>query len=162
LNRIDDYKKIADSYFDFLTENFPVMCASDEFDFFPRVANADRHYDKLGSFDSKDIEKFIARLNEFHKRFAAAHDETADLDGFIDVQLLRANAAGILIELDTKRSWRFNPLLYLKICFIGLDHALNKPAPESREVRERSLARLSGIPDILKNGMDNIQSVPEA
>ena len=139
------------------------MCASDEFDFFPRVANADRHYDKLGSFDSKAIENFIDRLKDFHKRFAAAQDdETADLDNFIDLQLLGANAAGILIELDTKRSWRFNPLLYLKICFIGLDHALNKPALESREVRERSLARLSEIPDIIKNGMDNIQSVPEA
>ena len=74
---------------------------------------------------------------------------------------MRSNAAGILIELDTKRSWQYNPLLYLKIAFIGLDHALIKPAMDSKEIGERALARLSAIPEILKLAMDNIRSVPK-
>lgn len=162
LNTIDDYRKLADGYFDFLADSFPVMCASDEFDFYPRVSNAVQHYDSLGKLDAGFIAEFIDKLKGFHKSFGAANDGTGYLDRFIDLKLLEANAAGILIELDTKRSWRFNPLLYLKMSFIGLDHAINKPAGEPREVRERSLARLCEIPNILKNGMDNIQSVPEA
>jgi uncharacterized protein (DUF885 family) len=161
LNRNDDYKRLADSYFDFLAERFPVMCASDEFDFLPRAESASKYYDKLDQFDSNAVEDVIDELKSFHKRFAAANTEEGDLDRFIDLKLLQANIAGILIELDTKRSWQYNPLLYLKIGFIGLDHALNKPAGSSKEVADRALARLSSIPGILKQGIDNIRSVPE-
>jgi uncharacterized protein (DUF885 family) len=160
LYKSDDYRKLADSYFDFLAGHFPVMCASDEFDFLPRAENAAKHYDKLDQFGSRAIEESIDKLKSYHKQFEAANDEAGDLDRFIDLKLLQANAAGILIELDTKRSWKFNPLMYLKIAFIGLDHALIKPVRETMELQERALARLSSVPDILKNGMDNIQSVP--
>jgi len=161
LNRSNDYKRLSDSYFDFLAERFPVMSASDEFDFLPRAENAAKHYDKLDKFDGNAIEESIDKLKSYHKHFKVANDEAGDLERFIDLKLLQANAAGILIELDTKRSWKYNPLMYLKIAFIGLDHALIKPAREPKELQERALARLSSIPVILKNGMENIQSVPE-
>ena len=141
MNRNDDYKRLADSYFDFLAERFPVMCASDEFDFLPRAENASKYYDKLDHFKSNAVEDVIDELKSFQKRFAAADAEDVDLERFIDLKLLQANAAGILIELDIKRAWRYNPLLYLKIGFIGLDHALNKPAEDTREVRGRALSR---------------------
>jgi uncharacterized protein (DUF885 family) len=157
----DDYKKLAVTYFDYLAERFPVMCASDEFDFLPRAENASKHYDKLDKLDAVAIEEAIDKLKEFQKDFTRADDEAGDLDNLIDLNLLQANAAGILIELDTKRSWQYNPLLYLKIAFIGLDHALIKPAMDSQEVRERALARLSAVPEILGQAMDNIRSVPE-
>jgi uncharacterized protein (DUF885 family) len=141
LNRTDDYTKLADSYFDFLAEQYPVMSASDEFDFLPRSENAAKYYGKLDKFDSNAIEASIDKLKSYHKKFQAANDqEKEDLDRFIDLKLLQANIAGILIELDTKRSWQYNPLLYLKIA---------------------ALARLSSIADIIKQGIENIRSVPE-
>ena len=161
MNEINDYKNIADSYFNFLAEHFPVMCASDEFDFLPRAENAAFHYDRIDQLESGTIKECIDQLQRFHKQFDVANNEEKDLDAFIDLKLLKANAAGILIELDIKRSWQYNPLLYLKVAFIGLDHALNKPAESSKEVIERSLARLSSIPDVLGQGIQNIQSVPE-
>jgi uncharacterized protein (DUF885 family) len=161
LNKKEAYKRVAENYFNYLAERFPVMCASDEFDFFPRAENACKHYDKLDKIEAVMIEEAIDQLKEFQKDFAQKNDQAEDLDSHIDRKLLQANAAGILIELDTKRSWQYNPLLYLKIAFIGLEHALIKPAKESKEVQERALARLAGIPDILKNGIHNIQSVPE-
>jgi uncharacterized protein (DUF885 family) len=157
----DDYKKLAVNYFDYLAERFPVMCASDEFDFLPRAENASKHYDKLDKFEAVAIEETIDKLKEFQKSFTRTDDEAGDLDNLIDLKLLQANTAGILIELDIKRSWQYNPLLYLKIAFIGLDHAFIKPAADSKEVEERTLRRLSAIPEILKQGMDNIRSVPE-
>jgi uncharacterized protein (DUF885 family) len=137
------------------------MCASDEFDFLPRAENASKHYDRLDKLEAVAIEEAIEKLKEFQKSFTRANEEAGELDNHIDLNLLRANAAGILIELDTKHSWQYNPLLYLKIAFIGLDHALIKPAMDSNEVPERALARLSAIPEILKQAMDNIRSVPE-
>ena len=161
MNRSNDYKSLTESYFEFLAGRFPVMCASDEFDFLPRAENAARYYDKLDRFDSNAIEDSIDQIKSFHKKFMTADGKAGDLEQCIDLELLQANAAGILIELDTKRSWQYNSLLYLKIGFIGLDHALNKPAKDFREVRERTLARLSCIPEILKHGIENIRSVPE-
>jgi uncharacterized protein (DUF885 family) len=157
----DDYRKLAVSYFDFLAERFPVMCASDEFDFLPRAENASKHYDKLDRLEADAIEETIDKLKQFQKGFTCADGGTEDLDNIIDLDLLRANVSGILIELDIKRSWQFNPLLYLKIAFIGLDHALIKPAADSKKVSERVLARLGAIPDILGQGMDNIRAVPQ-
>ncbi len=156
-----DYQKLADNYFNFLAERFPVMCASDEFDFLPRAENAARHYDKLDRIESSSIEECIDELKSFQKKFKSANVQAGDLERSIDLQLLQGNAAGILIELDIKRSWQYNPLLYLKIGFIGLDHALNKPAGSSQEVSERTLLRLSSLPNILKQGIENIRSVPE-
>ena len=161
MNKKEEYKKAAEHYFDYLAERFPVMCASDEFDFLPRAENACKHYDKLDKFEAIAVAETIDKLKQFQKDFALAGDEAADLDHLIDLKLLQANAAGILIELDTKRSWQYNPLMYLKIAFIGLDHALIKPAEESKELKERALARLSAIPVTLKHGMDNIHSVPQ-
>ena len=161
MSRDDDYKIIADSYFDFLAEQFPVMSASDEFDFLPRAENAAKHYDKLDKIDSNSIEEAIDKLKGFRKQFAAADNDEESLERFLDLKLLQSNAAGILIELENKRSWQYNPLLYLKIAFIGLDHALNKPSESLQEVSDRTLARISSIPDILGRGIDNLHSVPE-
>ena len=161
MERSNDYQKLADSYFNFLAERFPVMCASDEFDFLPRAENAARHYDKLDQIEATAIEDAIDQLKSYHRQFKATNEETGNLEQIIDLELLKANVAGILIELDTKRSWQYNPLLYLKIGFIGLDHALNKPAESSAEVADRTLSRLSSIPYILQQGIDNIRSVPE-
>ncbi len=161
LEKKADYKKTAERYFDYLAERFPVMCASDEFDFLPRAENACHHYDKLDKLDALAIEETIDTLKAFHKSFTLAKNDAEDLENLIDVNLLQANAAGILIELDTKRSWQYNPLMYLKIAFIGLDHALIKPAEESKDLQDRALARLSAIPETLKQGIANIDSIPE-
>lgn len=157
----EDYRNLAVAYLDYLAERFPVMCASDEFDFVPRAENANRHYNKMDQLEAVAIEETIDRLKQFQKDFTPTNAEAGDLDDFIDLNLLRANVAGILIELDTKRSWQYNPLLYLKIAFIGLDHALIKPAMDPEEIRERALARLSAVPELLKQAMENISAVPE-
>ncbi|GAG51249.1 unnamed protein product, partial [marine sediment metagenome] len=102
MNKKDDYQKVAESYFDYLAERFPVMCASDEFDFLPRAENASKHYDKLDKFEAVAIEETIDKLKEFQKSFTLTNDEAGDLDNLIDLKLLQANTAGILIELDTK------------------------------------------------------------
>ncbi|UCE50901.1 MAG: DUF885 family protein [Desulfobacterales bacterium] len=157
----DDYTKLADSYFDYLAEHFPVMCASDEFHFLPRAENACNHYDKMDDLEESAVEETIAKLKEFQKDFSFIGSGEGDLENTIDLQILQANVAGILIELHTKRSWQYNPLLYLKIAFIGLDHALTKPATEPKEIQERVHARLSAISRILKQGIDNIHSIPD-
>jgi hypothetical protein len=79
LAKKEDYRKLAANYFDFLAGRFPVMCASDEFDFVPRAENASRHYDKLDKLEADAIEETINKLKEFQKGFTLADDEAGDL-----------------------------------------------------------------------------------
>ena len=152
---------LSAEYFDFLAARFPVMCASDEFHFLPRVAAASRYYDRLECLDRDTVEECIGVLKEFQSKFERpAHDET-ELEKSIDLELLKASAGAILFELEEIRSWRHDPVLYLKIALIGLDHALTKPAADDKERAERVLARLHAIPGLFKQAGGNLAGVPK-
>ena len=152
---------LSAEYFEFLAARFPVMCASDEFHFLPRVVAASRYYDRLECLDRNTVEECIGILKEFQSRFERpAHDET-ELEKSIDLELLKASAGAILFELEEIRSWRHDPVLYLKIALIGLDHALTKPAADHKERAERVLARLHAIPGLFKQAVGNLAGVPK-
>ena len=157
----ESQEKLTESYFDYLAKRFPVMCASDEFHFLPRAAAASRYYDRMESLDPGFIEECIFTLREFKRNFDLLASCEDDLERLIDLELLNSSIAGILIELEENPVWRRNPLLYLKIAFIGLDHALTKPAGNHKERIERTLARLSAIPSLLRQAAGNVDFVPE-
>lgn len=164
-------------YFEYLARRFPVMCASDEFHFLPRAEDADRYYDHLDNLDADSINETISIVREFHNQFDRQVDSQVDcpvdfrvdfragcendLEKRLDLELLKANAAGILIEFEKIQSWRHNPLFYLKIAFIGLDHALTKPAGAPAERIDRILGRLNAIPRLLNQAVMNIDGIPE-
>ncbi len=154
-------EKLVQSYFDYLAESFPVMCASDEFHFLPRAVAASRYYDRMESLGPVFIEECIFSLREFQRKFNLPAAGEDDLERLTDLELLNSSIAGILIELEENRSWKHNPLLYLKIAFIGLDHALTKPADNHGERIERTLARLCAIPRLLQQAGENLDRVPE-
>jgi uncharacterized protein (DUF885 family) len=154
-------ERLAESYFDYLAKCFPVMCASDEFHFLPRVVAASRFYDRIESLDAAFIEECIFTLREFQKEFNLQANGEDDPEEATDLELLNSSIAGILIEFEQNRSWTHNPLLYLKIAFIGLDHALTKPADNHEERRERVLARLCAIPHLLRQAVENLDRVAQ-
>jgi uncharacterized protein (DUF885 family) len=155
------YLSLAQTYFDDLARMFPVMCASDEFHFLPRAQAAVNYYDRLDDLDSQTIEASVEKLKSLQEDFARMERRAKDLETLIDLHILQASIAGFIIEFDHKRIWRFNPLLYLKIAFIGLDHALSKPADEDKARFDRVIARLSDIPRVLVQALANITAVPE-
>jgi hypothetical protein len=153
--------ELASRYFDYLAKCFPVMCASDEFHFLPRAERAGQYYDRIDNLDADAINECLFNLKELRDKFDRLARHENDFEKLTDLELLKANVAGILIELKMKQSWRNNPLLYLKIAFIGLDHALTKPASSPAERTERAFARLRAIPRLLQQAIDNIDSVPK-
>jgi uncharacterized protein (DUF885 family) len=157
----NSYEKLAESYFNYLAGRYPVMCASDEFHFLPRAENACNYYDKMENLDARSIAETIDTLKDIQKELSHFSREDDDFEKQVDLELLGANITGVLIELEHKRSWQYNPLLYLKIAFIGLDHALNKPSDDIKARNERTLARLSAIPRLLQQAIENIESVPD-
>ena len=156
------YIKLAEGYFDHLAERFPVMSASDEFHFLPRAENAAKHYDKLDNLDADAISETTDMLTRLQQGLPAMRGQDDELEKQLDIDLLDANISGFLIEFMQNRSWQHNPVLYLKIAFIGLDHALNKPSASFAETIDRTISRLSEIPRVLKQAGDNIGTVPKA
>ncbi len=156
----DGHTALISRYFDYLAEHFPVMCASDEFLALPRAQAASRHYHRIEDLDAAAVNECLADLEAFREEFDRRTAAATDLETLIDLDLVKANVAGVLIEFKESRSWRHNPLLYLKIAFIGLDHALTKPASDPREQTERAMARLQAIPRLLQQATVNIDSMP--
>jgi hypothetical protein len=158
----ESHGKSVQHYFDYLAERFPVMCASDEFHFLPRAESAVRYYDRLDNLDADAMAQVISDLKAFKRHFKDASRCENNLEKKIDFELLGANATGILIAFDRQRIWRHNPLLYLKIAFIGLDHARNKPCSGIEEKTVRVLARLDSVPRLIDQAIKNIDAVPES
>jgi hypothetical protein len=154
--------EFANRYFDYLAGRFPVMCASDEFHFIPRAENAARYYDKMENLDADAISESVNSVKKIQSRLPALRGADDDLEKQLDLDLLNANINGLLIEFEQNRSWQYNPILYLKVAFIGLDHALHKPSSDSQETIERTFSRLSQIPRVLQQAAANIGSIPRA
>jgi hypothetical protein len=152
------------------------MCASDEFHFIPRSESASRYYDRLEDLSNDSVQQFMTDLGSFEiefkrmgdggtrtgvKGYSEKYQTLSQLDDTIDLELLEASTAALRIEFEQKQSWRNNPLLYLKVALIGIDHALSKPAPDLEERVRRASSRLRAIPRLLKQAARNIDDVPQ-
>ncbi|MDY7001663.1 MAG: DUF885 family protein [Thermodesulfobacteriota bacterium] len=137
------------------------MCASDEFDFLPRSQAASRYYHRLDDLNARRMAEHVEALKDYQAKFLLQVPKAKNLEERIDCETLAASAGRALTRLDKTKSWQENPLLYLKIAFIGLDHALEKPASNEKEGLERASERLASLPRLLKQGTENIQAAPK-
>lgn len=167
---------LGKAYFSYLASKFPVMCASDEFHFMPRAEEACGFYERLDSMDEGSINDCIERLKAYSRDIdflrkdpvfrkigrKGNHRLSPDtLEDYIDLLLLQSSMSALLIEFEKNRAWMHNPLLYLKIGFIGIDHALHKPASTAREAIERARERLEALPGLFAQAVRNLRRVPE-
>ena len=169
----ESLQALARRYFRMLAEQFPVMCASDEFYFLPRAEEAGEHYDQIDRLGTDEVSQLLEELGRFRreleqktyglaqpKRYRkGTSSNTPLLERSIDLELLKSSIAALRIEFEVNRSWIRNPLLYLKIAFIGLDHALNKPARDRKERLRRACDRLHAIPRLFEEAKRNLRNI---
>jgi len=151
--------RIADTYFSLLARAFPVMCASDEFHFLPRVQEAAGFLERMDDLSEEGIASVVEAVRDLRGKLQK-QSSPQDFEEEIDRQLLLHNMAGLLIELEEVRSWCHNPLLYLKVGCIGVDHALNKPFRDVKERFGRTAERLSGVRKLIDEGRKNLSAIP--
>lgn len=125
---------IAEEYFRYMARQYPVMCLSDEFYFFPRAGEAVNYLDRLDSLDREKIKQDISYIKGLLRRLDS-------MDAGIDSALLRQSMRGFLIYFDEIRIWEIDPTLYLKILLFGVNKKL--------------------FPRLLKEAMANLMDVPE-
>ncbi|UCB46497.1 MAG: DUF885 family protein [Spirochaetota bacterium] len=156
----DNIEIVADQLFSHIVECFPVMCGSDEFHFLPRLQHNDNSFAAVDNLDTNQIKDTVSELQTIYRKLESINTEGV-LERTIDCELLKICISGILIELEEKKSWRYNPLLYLKTAFIGLEQAIRELPVKKRNTSERVKNRLHAIPKLLKQAEINIRSVPE-
>jgi hypothetical protein len=149
---------IAKEYFSLLARSFPVMCGSDEFHFLPRVQEAAKFLDHMDELSQEAIAATIDAVHGFQT--GLQQPVPHDFEEEIDRQFLLHNMAGLLLELEEIQSWRHNPILYLKVACIGVDHALNKPFSNEEECLHRTAERLAGMSRLLGQASENLGTVP--
>jgi len=157
--RENEVATIASEYFSLLARAFPVMCASDEFQFLPRVQEAAKFLELMDDLSQEAIASVVDSVHALQAQLKE-QPRAQDFEEEIDRQLLLHNMAGLLIELEEVKSWRHNPLLYLKAGCIGVDHALNKPYRDGQERFGRSAERLSGLRKLIDEGSKNLSTIP--
>jgi len=153
--------QFSDHYFAFLAKHFPVMCASDEFHYIPRAENASNYYGCLDDFSEERIKNFIYWLKNQKEQIKGLYRENINNpDILIDIEMLRMSIKALESEFIQKKVWIHDPLLYLKIAFIGLDHAMTKPSREIKEISSRVASRLNSMPRLLKQAESNLSIIP--
>jgi uncharacterized protein (DUF885 family) len=157
----DNLLPLANDYFESMAACFPVMCASDEFHFLPRAQAAAKYDYRMEQLDRGSIADTITQLQNMRARFEKMDTTGWPLERCIDRDLLIANINGVLIELHHHQSWRFNPLLYLKIAFIGLEQAITAPTADEQQRQDRLHARLKAIPALLDNAQSNLSTIDD-
>jgi hypothetical protein len=150
---------IGNQYFSLLARAFPVMCASDEFHFLPRVQEAAQFIEIVDDLSQEAIASVVDSVHALQAQLQK-RPRAKDFEDEIDRQVLLHNMAGLLIELEEVKSWRHNPLLYLKAGCIGIDHGLNKPHRDEQERLGRTAERITGLKKLIDQGSKNLSTIP--
>lgn len=149
-----ELSEIAAGYFSFMARNFPVMCASDEFYFFPRSLESVNYLSLLDRLEKEEIEQSLLEVKGFLKDLENLKISNLKLEEKIDFDLLRQSMLTFLHEYGQVKIWQKDPCLYLKIALIGLDQALSAERWE-----ESALSRLKKIPELLRQAERNLADV---
>ena len=142
---------IAQDYFDYMARNYPVMCLSDEFYFFPRAKKAIEYPDILDSLNEDKIKQDISRIKSLKSFLEKTSSPDADIETHIDFALLKQSLSSFLREFDQVKIWQVDPSIYLKVSLLGC----SRPGNTFHK-------RISQIPRLLDEGRMNLKKVPSA
>jgi len=158
----DDLVKIARDFFCYMAKEYPVMCSSDEFYFFPRARESIEHLDTLDSLEGAKIEENILYVKKIRASLSKIDTKGLGLESRIDMVVLNQGLSTFLREFDRLRIWRRDPLLYLKIVTIGIDQILSRFSFIRSHIDDALHSRLIQIPRLLNEAKGNLDNVPDA
>jgi hypothetical protein len=140
----------------------------------PRAEEACKFYECLDCMDEGSINDCIERLKAYRRDIDLLRKDPvfrkvgrkgnhrltpATLEDYIDLLLLQSSMSALLIEFEEYRAWIHNPLIYLKIGFIGIEHALHKPVSTVQEAIKRVRVRLEALPGLLEQAGRNLRAI---
>jgi uncharacterized protein (DUF885 family) len=147
------FQKTFDDYMDAYWKFFPSAAT---------VAGYHKYDNKLEDMSKKDIEKRHEELDEFNQNFVAKVDKMALSPEFqIDHELIVDGLDMELMNHEMLVPWDYNPLFYnniFKYCIRGL---IENPSGSADDVAKNVEKRLSGLPKLIKQAKENLQTPPQ-
>ncbi len=125
----------------------------------PPVAEAANHLDRFDDLSKKGITKHVAKLIKFQRDFELAEAKAETHAERATARALALSASGVIIELDSIRTWEKAPGLYLQVAFTGLDQAVDLPSKSAKAREKRFLKRLKAVPNLLELASENVEAI---
>lgn len=116
--------------------------------------------DKLADLSAASIARRVTTLKQQHERLAKLRAGTLSADDAIDAEILDRAIRAELLELETVRDWKRNPMLYLANPATAIDLLMKRKfaAPEAR--LRSAIGRLKAAPRLLDAMRANIDNPP--
>ena len=117
---------------------------------------------KIEDLSATAFNRRIEQLKELQRRLTGIRNIEMKPDDQIDAEILNGQIQAELLDLETLRTWRKNPMNYVGLPGSAVDGLIKRkfaPAPD----RLRSvIARLKGVPPLLEAMRQNIENPPHA
>jgi len=148
------FEQISRKIFVTLLKTFPVACASDEFYFFPHIADPSINSVTWDDFSTGSIKGIIREISESIRELDQLTIPDVDEDGLADKNMLALFLNNLHDQLSELELWKKQPSFYLTLLNSGLVQAANQ------EDKKLLTQRLKGIPDFLGQATQNLEEVP--
>ncbi len=107
------------------------------------------------------IERRLADLGGFEKRWKALEDNNAPIAEQVDYRLIGSALARVHWELEINPRWKRDPNFYLEQTLTALAEALTVPGPYDAASSHEILTRLRNIPSIVASGSEILMEPPK-
>ena len=145
------FARFADGYFAAAFARMPSLAT--------RIGIHD--YDaKLDDLSRAAIAARIAALKDQQRGLAELMRGSLSFDDAIDAQLIDNQIRGLLLDLETLRTWERNPMLYARLPGGAIDGLMKRDFAPARQRLESVIARLGQVPRVHAAAKENVKDPP--
>ena len=149
----DNFRQLADQYFSEVTFKFGPTAGT--------LAGLHQYDPVLEDYSRAGVEREVAALKNFEAKFDAVDESKLDLSTQGDLEMVRNDIRGNLLELETIRGWEKNPDLYSSgITASAFSLMERKFAPADDRLRSL-ISREKQMPRALMEARKNLENPPQ-
>ncbi len=131
--------------------------------FHPSIAAGNglhQHDGLLEDFSAPKIRAEVAWLNYWHHRFDSIKPKSLTADERVDRRIVLGVIEGWLLDLNTIKTWRRNPMIYVSAISDGLHNLMTMDSSPSESRMREAIAKLQGVSVLLNSARVNIAYPP--
>jgi hypothetical protein len=151
MTQSNDFAAFVDRYLDDFARRHPSIAAGN---------GIHTHDDLLDDFSADGIRAEIAALKSDRARLRAFDSTRLSADERVDRRILDGIIDGWLLELETLRNWRTNPMLYASALTDGVHNLMVMESDPAPIRMRRVISKLGQTPKLLAAARANIRNPP--
>jgi uncharacterized protein (DUF885 family) len=118
------------------------------------------HDDALEDFSAGAVAAEVSWLRAFRSRLDAVDEATLTPDERVDRRILQGVIDGWVLDLDTVRNWKRNPMIYASAITDGVHDLMTMESSPAEERMRRAASKLDAVPRLLDAARANLENPP--